>query len=402
MKIKAIFIALSCLLVFSVIPAHSQENKNRIDSLDYSYTPLDARTSVWDSYNPNKKVLPNIKYYISSKINQDVVNHVKHSVNVIHNIFSEYNPPKYSELLLWTELDKEWSNEHHRIITRNQVAEWRQRLFNCNSAYADKIQEIQIIVICTTQNALKELGRREVTAHEYFHLVQGSNNMFVPETPCWIVEGMASFYGATIGGSLKETQEFYSVHAYSKVHPFENKTVSQLVPGKTVDMFKLLEDRHCGFFDNKEPYVGSAYILGAFAFEAIAAAYGQESISKFITSFNSSSNWKNNFYKTFDIKVESFYNSLAPYIEWRMKSLSNYNLVKTSRNTEVSVQEKAKEPAPVIKNDKSDEIKSTSEPVNNTNKTKVVINKNKKIKCVKNNKKLTTFNKKCPKGWVKI
>lgn len=408
-KIVSFIILLSVFV--GLTPAHADNNVNKISQLNYPWVALDAKESVIKSYNPEKQVKPNIKYYISDKVSQEIISHYKKSAEVVHNIFSDYNPPTYSEVLIWTEHDMDWSNRHHNIITRNQIAEWRARLFNCNSAYADKVDNVQIIVVCVTPNALSELGRREVMAHEYFHLVQGSNNMFIDDVPCWIIEGMASFYGATLGGTLYQTHDFYTVHSESRVFQLGNKPIYELVPQKTVEIFKLMEDRTCGFFSG-QPYVGSAYILGAFAFEALTAAYGQDYIANFIKLFNTNSNWRQNFEKTFGINPDKFYQSLAPYVEWRVESLKNRSILKISREEEKVVQDN-----PVTKDDQAKDSKGVDDQVKDnqvkenkdvkvttaTNTSNpVVINKIQKKKhvCIKN-KKTKRFISKCPKGWVK-
>ena len=315
LKVK-IFIVTILLSLLSPKSFGSEEYSKIAENAHQEINSILSNTNILENQN--------IKYTISDKIDKEIIASYKNNINRINTLFDKYISVRGVEILFWTDQDMEWANSQHQIITRNQVTPIRQSLFNCNSAYADRVVGgINILVMCAHPNYLTQTDKRLIAPHEFAHIFQMQSTMNIPQTPCWIKEGMANYYGLTVADELKNINDFYKVFTtYFTVKTLENKKIIDIMKQDPVKLMKLMEDPSCGRFSN-DNYVHAAYSLGAIMFEWLVSKHGHDAVGQFLLRFKSNPSWQENFNVAFGSTVEKFYSDISPYVVWRANELLN-------------------------------------------------------------------------------
>jgi hypothetical protein len=63
----------------------------------------------------------------------------------------------------------------------------------------------------------------------------------------------------------------------------------------------------------------AAYAVGSTATEALIAVKGYKAYMNFVSTFATSTDWKVEFQKFYEITPDEFYTKLAPYLRGRLK-----------------------------------------------------------------------------------
>jgi len=261
----------------------------------------------------NKVKYNNIKYIIDENISQEKQEFIKKQIDQTISIFSRIYNDKNLTIFLWTEKNIEWANKIHNQLYENNIPEHAKRLFNCNSASANIYNNNTFIIMCIQDDFPYGFGRGASIPHELVHTIQYQQQYFMyPTTPCWIIEGSASYYGEAIGLSdlgSKQLREHFARQMFDNI-----STTKEMIIKNPKSLIYALEDRTCGFFSQKS-YVESGYLVGSIMTEFLVGIYGNEKMIDFYKSFNFSPDWKSNFKNTFEISIEDFYLKIIPHLE---------------------------------------------------------------------------------------
>ena len=202
---------------------------------------------------------------------------------------------------------------------------------NCAFANAAIIQGLYTNVQCLNPDT-KGLESMQTGPHEYTHFVQYHSAMMPTSAACWVTEGMATFYGMSVGWWEEDLRglarnSFFKNFAYAYKSPAPGSpgfgTLTSILksgdPAEFAKVMGQLEPRDCGNSTGPTS-VQIAYLLGGMAFEALVASKGHESVLTYLRDFTVTKNWKTSFQTAFGISVEEFYVKLAPYaaksVDW--------------------------------------------------------------------------------------
>jgi hypothetical protein len=136
--------------------------------------------------------------------------------------------------------------------------------------------------------------KAKISAHEYFHTLQGELNC--PPPPVWIVEGSAEYFGYEVvrDAGLLTSGEIHAHH----------KTALQY---STPPVPALQE-----FEEGYGSFLGSLYSVFYFAGERLAEQAGLMSLRTFCTSA-ANQPWRDAFGETFDQSLAEFYEDFATH-----------------------------------------------------------------------------------------
>lgn len=201
---------------------------------------------------------------------------------------------------------------------------------DCRFASAGIVGGTYTMIQCLNPRVMGTI-ERQTGPHEYTHFVQFSSAMLPDYAPCWITEGMASFYGIAIGweGSDKEGKTrtlMLKQHASSfgakSGQPGNYAALASILrssnEASAISILRALENPNCGL--DSHANLQTAYVVGHLAFEALVAVKGHASVEVFLSEFSRTRDWRASFETSFGLKVESFYSHLTPYfastIDW--------------------------------------------------------------------------------------
>lgn len=284
-----------------------QPNKT-IKSLNYqvAYSKLDIK-------NNNANI--NISLYISDAAKQRNYNDYLDALNLAINQWQPYLSNSDISVILFTENDSFWvDNTQTRLMgsflsnPNAQLQSNRIKKYGCSLA---GFYLPNIILACVQNNNLASSST--ALAHEYTHLVGMTSKQISSFNlgdsrrlkPCWIEEGLATFYG------------FYTE---SKLDPeFENNRSNFLNSLSSNMNINLKETTINTFHDTEQNMdtctkVEEAYFLGSIAFEQLTYQYGIEKVLQFNYLFYSGLDWKITFNQIFGLTTESFYDTISTIV----------------------------------------------------------------------------------------
>lgn len=324
--IKKLYIKVKPKIKKSTVVANPVEPIKKIQQ-EIIETPVSINNIIIDKVKKNArlffidenyKTVSNINYIIDEKINDKNKELIFKLVNKTMFAFKDIYKDQNVTLFFWTQENIDWANKIHNDLYGGNIPSHAQRLFNCNSASANEFNGKRFIIMCIPNDFENSLGSGASIPHELAHIVQYQQKYFMySNMPCWIIEGSASFYGEFIGLSSADSKQLREHFAKQSFDFYNNKikiSTREMMSKNPSDLFRLLEDRTCGFFNNQN-YVEAGYLVGSIFFEILVGIYGNEKVIEFYKTFDVSSDWKNNFKNTFLISVDDFYLKVTPHLE---------------------------------------------------------------------------------------
>jgi hypothetical protein len=264
-------------------------------------------------------VVPNIKYYVSKLISEEILLITKGFIGEASKLFGRVSP-KYSEALLYHSEDMEWARSTVDVMMAKDVPDDYVPARCANAWEGRNANGVSVFTASFCEKGGE--GRWVPEApHEYVHVIQDSVEHFFDLQPCWSTEGMANFYGISIA---KPNQEFLNglirQDLNSTIGSFDTSQTfgSLLLQNSSEIIVKLMTKMET---PNPEDRLPACYDLGGWAYEALVAIYGQDKIVDYLESFRNQNGWKTNFEITFGIKPEKLYENLTPYFAAKAKTL---------------------------------------------------------------------------------
>lgn len=165
-----------------------------------------------------------------------------------------------------------------------------------------------------------------IAAHEFAHLpitakFQNQPGGFFSQTPVWMNEGTAEFFGIALTEQARATGMAYwhrlHLNGGGKVQLTTRSSsgvelrdlLSNITVAETVELMSVLESMS-GLASN------APYSLGHWAAELMIANGGMEKFVSFLNGMNSTTDWKKSFENNYGMSVTDFYKSMVPYLNW--------------------------------------------------------------------------------------
>lgn len=302
-----------------------------LNNLDPQRTWVEASAKVRAAVKAFDSSTLGIRYVLAPSVSPDLAAREKLGVDRIAGLWSDYFLPKSNVRFIYVSPgDAGFANQ---LTEQEQIGSMfpagsslRTKIENNRCAFASAaiIRGFYTNVQCLNPDT-KGLESTQTGPHEYTHFVQYHSAMMPTSAACWVTEGMATFYGMSVGWWDEDPRgmtrgSFFKNFAYAYKSPAPGSSgyasLSALLrsgdPIEFAKVMRQLEPIDCG--DSTGPTtVQIGYLLGGMAFEALVAAKGHEAVVKYLHDFAETKNWRTSFDNAFGLSVEEFYLKLAPY-----------------------------------------------------------------------------------------
>lgn len=302
-----------------------------LDNLDPKRTWLVASATVREAVKFFESSALGIRYVLGPSVSQELVARETKGIDRIAGLWSDYFLPQNNVRFIYVSPGD--AESAAQITEREQISSMfptgsslRSKIEtnNCGFAAAAIIRGLYTNVQCLNSNT-KGIWSAQTGPHEYTHFVQFHSAMMPTSAACWVTEGMATFYGMSVGWweadprGLERSGFFKNfAQAYKPSTSASNglETLASILkagdPQEFAKVMRQLEPVDCGSSKGSTT-VQIGYLLGGMAFEALVASKGHESVLKYLRDFAITKNWKISFENAFGLSVEDFYVKLAPY-----------------------------------------------------------------------------------------
>lgn len=300
-----------------------------LDNLDPKWTSLKAIETVLAKIKPFNSESLGIRYVLSPTVDKDLVAREKAGIDRVGGLWMDYFQPTNSRFIYVSPSDGDWGYNLvavERLEPMTSADNLRNSINRneCAFAYGGRPYGIYTNIQCLSKY-FAGYEHYQTGPHEYTHFIQFHSGEMPNTAACWIVEGMATFYGIAVGITPNEPTgatrvRFYNNFARSYGNPTNDpngyEKFKSIVKGgnpeEIVSIMKLLEPQGCSSKTGPTT-VQIGYLLGSLSFEALVAVYGQESVVDLMKDFAKTRDWKLSFKNTYKIEVETFYRKMAPY-----------------------------------------------------------------------------------------
>ena len=300
-----------------------------LDNLDPKWTFKVAHKLALDAVQPFDSSKLGIRFVIGPGVDKARVEQEKAGIDRIAGLWSSYFIPDRVRFIYVSPQDGDWAEQLTTIeqlqsmIPPNTTLKKLITSNECMFALGGRPLGIYTNIQCLPDRI--SMQNRQTGPHEYTHFVQFYSGDLPSKAACWVVEGMATFYGNAIGFSMDDLNgsvrnQFYSGFTYSYGAPNPTpatraeftETLRRGNPDEITKLMRLLEPPGCSQSTGPTT-VQTGYLLGGMAFEALVASFGQQKVVEFMKDHITTKNWKVSFANTYGISVEEFYQKLAPY-----------------------------------------------------------------------------------------
>jgi len=306
---------------------------------------LDNLDSAWTYKEAHKLVLAEVKLFDSAKLGiryvlgptsvQARVDEEKQGIDRIAGLWSNYFVPDNVRFIYVTPRDGDWADDLVKIENLSPMlppGSGLKKLITTNEcmfALGGRPNGIYTNIQCLPDRI--HLASKQTGPHEYTHFVQFYSGNMPGKAACWVIEGMATFYGNAIGFSMEDPtgavrNNWFSGFAWSYGSATPNQAAynefNQLLrrgnPAEITTIMKLLEATDCSQRTGPTT-VQIGYLLGGMAWEALVASYGHQSVVDYLKDFTKTQDWRASFKNVYGLTVDEFYLKLAPYIASQVK-----------------------------------------------------------------------------------
>ncbi len=298
------------------------------DNLDLTWTSVVARQNLLAEYATLTQPKSTANFRIGPNVREDLVVEEKRLLAIAERMFSGYYLPALFEVILFSEKDGEWADKEKEPLVGSRnwsiAKDIANSPYSCNFAGATTTNaNVPMYNMCLDSKG-RSINDKQTTIHEYFHLVQQKYKL--EKMTCWLVEGSATYFGIALGVEGSDPSGASSLS-------FLGALANQYNPGGfgtrgsaaalreklatdsgAVEVLRALEVNPP---QNCLPL--AAYAVGSTATEALIAAKGYKTYMNFVSTFATSTDWKVEFKKFYEITPDEFYTKLAPYLRGRLK-----------------------------------------------------------------------------------
>jgi hypothetical protein len=301
-----------------------------LDNLDPQRTWKEASARVRAALKPFDASTLGIRYVLAPSVSPEMVAREKVGIDRIAGLWSGYFSPVNKVRFVYVS-PSDGAHAAKLVESENLGSMYpgsslRSQIENngCRFANATLVNGLFVNMQCLHAES-SNLEWMQTGPHEYTHFVQYQSAMMPNSAACWVTEGMATFYGMSVGwwdgdpeGQVRE--RFFKHYASSYKIPSQGsegyRTFVSILrsgdPSEFAKVMRQLEPVGCGASSDSTGYpIG--YLLGGMAFEALVASKGHESVLNYLRDFTVTRDWRASFLSSFGISVEDFYVKLAPY-----------------------------------------------------------------------------------------
>ena len=296
------------------------------DNLDSTWTSKISRNELVTEFNKLSVPTDVVEIHSGPTVVSSDLSEEQRLLRIATRMFSGYFLPANYKVVYFSQNDGAWAENVQSTLggtfpvsISTEISRWPD---GCNFAFATTgFGSIPMYYQCMDTRG-RSIFDKQTAIHEYFHLVQ--QNYSINKMPCWMKEGSAIYFGAflgiydsdTTGGSTKNFIKGQTFH-YNPGGTYQNPPNTRLIDKiqnneGVVEVLTALES------PTAECLSLGAYSVGATATDALIAAKGFTKYMEFVSTFNTSSNWKTDFATTYGLSPEAFYIKLAPYLRQRL------------------------------------------------------------------------------------
>jgi len=295
------------------------------ENLDFIWTSKVARTEILTEFAKVNKPENAYEMFTGPTVTSEDIVEEKRLLDIATTMFSSYYLPKKYQVVYFSERDANWAEETktkigaaYHTTFQSEINKWP---FGCNFAFATKGKDsIPVFFSCLDSKFARGIHDKQTAIHEYFHLVQAKYEF--KKMPCWMLEGSATYFGATLGidGTDPTGKSSFEFIWQLARNPNTPKLVENLKNDVGVlEVFKQLDKNAYELGMTSCTSLG-AYTVGSIATEALIAVKGYKTYMDFVATFPNTSDWKAEFKKTYGLSAEDFYLKLTPYLRYRITS----------------------------------------------------------------------------------
>jgi len=172
------------------------------ENLDLVWTSKVARTEILTEFAKLNKPENAYEMFTGPTVTSGDIVEEKRLLDIATTMFSSYYLPKKYQVVYFSERDANWAEETktkigaaYHTTFQSEINKWP---FGCNFAFATKGKDsIPVYFSCLDSKVGRTTNDKQTAIHEYFHLVQAKYDW--KKMPCWMLEGSATYFGATLG-----------------------------------------------------------------------------------------------------------------------------------------------------------------------------------------------------------
>jgi len=288
-----------------------------------------ARTELAKKIVTNTNESFNSKYLIAPTVQDFIVKELKKRIDISYVYWKDTFVPTNANIVIWDTDSKQWADTTYEELKGglwnkgHRLSDTAQDAYTCNNAFSSNfmINNVPKYIIVSCDNNMYLNMSKFKMAHEYTHWVQDGLGLIQDNSPIWLIEGSAHFYGQSIG--FNNSQELFdqnrknliSSYDYNKNRKF-NSILSFINTSKNeefVSYMETLEKRHSTDYD-----LQASYLIGSVATEYLIGKYGEAKLLLFWKEYKVSSNTNNNLKKVYGISSEEFYINLKEYAKYHL------------------------------------------------------------------------------------
>lgn len=246
-------------------------------------------------------------------------------------LFQEYFAPAKFQVVMFTNKDGKWAENalttyggSFPLSLSGEISKRSAGRDRCSFAFATENlnTRVPIYYTCSDTRSMRYWTGYQTPPHEYFHLVHVA--VAPKQTPVWLFEGSASFFGEMIGYldsntvARKQQQSFNTGHDFDPNNEGFNpsrfkKWLKTATVKEVTRIFQILETEPAR---PREAY--AHYALGSWATEALVATYGVDGFMQIWQNMGAGMDFHTAFKASFGLTPDEFYAKLTPYLNSRV------------------------------------------------------------------------------------
>lgn len=300
---------------------------------------LDQKWTLKVAITNTLKLLEGVKPQVNQPIYVTSPNTSKSEIDIEKRLVSEamlafagYFRPNSFKVVMFTNLDGAWADKafvEHGGSFPGQVSQEIEKQTGrggCTFAFAteNSASREPIFYECTDTRFQRPWSSYQTPIHEYFHLVH--QGLAPVQTPVWLFEGSASFFGEVLGyRNFKDPELCKARQNFNTTGEFDpdgvgrdpNRFQNWIKTAKPEDLVKIFERLE------SEPSIPreklAHYSLGSWATEVLVAVYGVEKYMELWTELGKRVSFDQAFQSVFGVTKGEFYLATANYIKGRVR-----------------------------------------------------------------------------------
>jgi hypothetical protein len=309
-----------------VIPKHAVKvsSSMTLDHLVPATVYATARKKILAHLAQGTDISTNVTVFAGKNVAQPLVTARVKALNKAIRFWSDqYQPPAYKFLLFgYDDADYAFRTMVQEGISGGE--HFKESIADTSPKYCsfgNSGNATSFYLCIATERNFEEA---QTVPHEYTHSVTYhllNNKYSVPALPCWLVEGLGSYYGMQLGFEGSRYKSYRANMERGMANRFTQEWGDKL--GKSVyEVMKSGSNREVSEMVRMAevptsvacmPVGAMAYLYGGYAVEVTVAVWGVDAIPGYLATFDPSVDWQTNWQRYFGVSVEQFHAAVIPY-----------------------------------------------------------------------------------------